>query len=257
MTLVAAVGPQPGAPRVVRAGKYSELLKAFGLVDPVPEAFRVPFAVAWRALAEGVERVYVAPDAASLAELNEPMVVAGCSEVPKAEHAGPRIWLYDPPAAGTEPGAVPAGMVGLWPWVRGVLPGLSGAVPLPPSVYAAGLCARGADVSTWAADPVAGPAPEAGWVRLIPGGKRRLLHLDPAPPRPGTAFPAEEATESELAMLWAEAGRSENPVAAFTRSVQSRYGAGVRVVLEDAALRVLFPAPRPHPGGLILRIGRR
>ena len=257
--LVAAVGRLPGEARVVRAGRYAELLKVFGLRDPVPTEFLIPFATAWRALAEGVERIYLAPNAEALALLPEPLVVAGAPAPASAPQAGPRLYLYDPPRAigGEALALIPEGMVGLWPWIQGVLPGVPSAVALPPSVLAAGLYARGAAFSTWAADPLPGAAPPAGWVRLVPVGKRRLLHLDPAPPRPGTPFPVEDVTETELELLWAEARASSHPVEALTRALQSRYGAGVRVFLEDAGIRVLLPPPAPRSGGLILRMGRR
>lgn len=261
--LVACVGPQPGAPRVVRAGKYPELLKVFGLMDPVPAEFRAAFATAWRALAEGVPRVYLAPDASSLALMPEPLVVTGATAVPEGEAAGPRLYLFDPPEprAGVDAmPVVPEGMVGLWPWVSAVLPGTSGPVPLPPSALAAGLYATGALASTYAADPIAGgPPPPEGWVRLVPAGKRRLLHLDPAPPRPGSPFPIEDAGETELMLLWAESRDAANPVESFTRALHGRYGAGVRVFLEDAGVRVSFPPPAAVRAqrGVTLRIGRR
>jgi len=167
---------------------------------------------------------------------------------------------------------VPDGMVGLWPWVSLVLPGLPAAVAVPPSVLAAGLFARGVAGTTYAADPVPGPAPPGpapaeplgspggGWVRLVPAGRRRLLHLDPAPGpalRPGAAFPLETADETTLALLWAEVRDAANPVESFTRALHARYGASVRVHLEDGGLRVTFPPPTSRVRGVTVRFTAR
>lgn len=258
--LVAAVGPLPGEPRVVRAARYPELLRALGLTDPVPAEFRHPLATAWRALAEGVPRVYVAADVAALRAFPEPLVVAGAAapEAPEL-HAGPRIYLHDPPAPGSgrtaTPDDVPPGAIAVGPWVSLVLPGLPGPVAVPPSVLVAGLYARGLAASTYPADALPGPPPPEGYVRLVPAGRRRLLHLDPAPPRPGSAFPVEDATGDALDLLWGEARAASNPVETFTRLVKSRYGAGVRVFLEDEGLRVLMPPPAQHRTALTIRFG--
>lgn len=265
--LVAAVGALPGPPRVVRASRQSELLAVLGLRDPVPAEYRAVLATTWRALAEGVPRVYVAPDADALAAMPEPLVVTGAAALPATNHAGERLFLHDPPAPPAAPGDVPDGMVGLWPWVSLVLPGLPAAVAVPPSVLAAGLFARGVAGTTYAADPLPGPAPPGppddeggGWVRLVPAGRRRLLHLDPAPgpaQRPGSPFPLETADETTLAILWAEVRDAANPVEAFTRALHARYGAGVRVFLEDAGLRVTFPPPAARARGVTVRFTAR
>jgi hypothetical protein len=152
-------------------------------------------------------------------------------------------------------------MVGLWPWVSLVLPGLPGPVSVPPSALVAGLFARGGAASTYPADavPAGSPPPEgAGWVRLVPAGRRRLLHLDPAPVRPGGAFSASDgaADATTLELLWAEARATSNPVETFTRALKSRYGAGVRVFLEDDGLRVLFPPPLDRVRGVTVRFTR-
>lgn len=256
--LVAAVGAMPGEPRIIRAARHAELLQVFGLTEPVPAEFRALFATTWRALAEGVARVYVAPDAASLSGMPEPLVITGATSVPHGEAAGPRLFLYDPPHPREPVGRVPDGMVGLWPWVSMVLPGLPGPALLPPSTLAAGLYATGLAASTYAADAVPGaPAPPEGWVRLVPGGRRRLLHLEPAPPRPGSPFPVEHAGETELELLWAEASLAANPIESLTRALHSRYGQGVRVFLEDAGVRVVFPPPAAERAqrGLVLKLG--
>ncbi len=265
--LVAAVGTLPGPPKVVRADKYSELLKVLGLRDPVPAEFRAPLLTAWRALAEGVPRIYVAPDVAALALMPEPLVVTGATSLPGPDdppQAGPRLYLFDPPdprgvggVPGGVPGSVPEGMVGIWPWVSMVVPGAPSPVLAPPSALVAGLYAMGASASTYPADPVPGMPPPEGWVRLMPAGKRRLLHLDPAPPRPGSPFPVDDVGDTELTMLWAEAQANVNPVETFTRLLHSRYGAGVRVFLEDAAVRVVFPPPAVKRTALVLRMGQR
>jgi len=270
--LVAAVGSLPGPPRVVRASRQSELLAVLELRDPVPAEYRAVLATTWRALAEGVPRVYVAPDADALAAMPEPLIVTGAAARPTTNHAGERLFLHDPPAPPAAPGDVPDGMVGLWPWVSLVLPGLPAAVAVPPSVLAAGLFARGVAGTTYAADPVPGPAPPGpapaeplgspggGWVRLVPAGRRRLLHLDPAPGpalRPGAAFPLETADETTLALLWAEVRDAANPVESFTRALHARYGASVRVHLEDGGLRVTFPPPTSRVRGVTVRFTAR
>ena len=74
--------------------------------------------------------------------------------------------------------------------------------------------------------------------------------------RPGSPFPVEDVGETELELLWAEARATGNPLEAFTRGLHARYGAGVRVFLEDAGIRVVFPPPAWKRGALVLKLGR-
>jgi hypothetical protein len=259
---VGIVGTLPGPPRRVRVGRYADLLRTLGLVDPVPAPYRFACAAAWRALAEGVERVEVASSVDALQDVDEALVVCGVAAPPLEPHGAERLWLFDVAEPPDPPGTVPAGMVGLWPWVRVVLPGLPGPVAVPPSVLAAGLFATGRVSSTYAAEPVpsvltpSGP----GWVRLTPMGRRRVLGLDPPPARPGALpqFGPGAASDPQLQAVeaaWAEARDTTNPVATLTRLLQSRYGAGVRVQLQDQGVRVSWPTPTSTYGGLVLRMG--
>lgn len=259
---VGIVGALPGPPRRIRVGRYGDLLRTLGLVDPVPAPFRFVCAAAWRALAEGVERVDVASSVDALQEVEEALVVCGVTAPPQAPHGAERLWLFDAPEPPDPPGTVPPGMTGLWPWVRLVLPGLPAPVAMPPSVLAAGLFATGRVASTYAAEPVpsshtpTGP----GWVRLTPMGRRRVLGLDPAPARPGAVpqFGPGAASDPQLEAVeaaWADARETANPVATLARLLHARFGAGVRVHLEDQGVRVSWPTPTSTYGGLVLRMG--
>jgi hypothetical protein len=184
---VGIVGALPGPPRRIRVGRYADLLRTLGLVDPVPASFRFVCAAAWRALAEGVERVDVASSVEALLDVDEALVVCGVAAPPQSPQKAERLWLFDAPEPPAPAGTVPPGMTGLWPWVRLVLPGLPAPVALPPSVLAAGLFATGRVASTYAAEPVPSVVTPSGpdWVRLTPMGRRRVLGLDPPPARPG------------------------------------------------------------------------
>jgi hypothetical protein len=124
------------------------------------------------------------------------------------------------------------------------LPGLPAAVAVPPSVLAAGLFARGVAGTTYAADPVPGPAPPepprttpaaGGCASSPPAGGACCTSTPPRGPPgdPAAPFPLETADETTLALLWAEIRDAANPVEAFTRALHARYGSGVRVFLED------------------------
>ncbi len=260
--LVGIVGALPGPPRRIRVGRYADLLRTLGLVDPVPAPFRFVCAAAWRALAEGVDRVEVASNVEALQEVDEALVVCGVSVPPQSPQDAERLWLFDPPEPPESPSAVPPGMIGLWPWVRLVLPGLPAPVSMPPSVLAAGLIATGRVSSSYAAEPVPSAHTPSGpdWVRLTPMGRRRVLGLDPPPSRPGALSHAGPGTASDpqldaVERAWAEARDTPNPVATLTRCLQSRFGAGVRVHLEDQGVRVSWPTSTSTYGGLVLRMG--
>jgi hypothetical protein len=219
--LVAAVGSLPGPPRVVRASRQSELLAVFDLRDPVPAEYRAVLATTWRALAEGVPRVYVAPDVDALAAMPEPLVVTGAAARPTTNHAGERLFLHDPPAPPAAPGDVPDGMVGLWPWVSLVLPGLPAAVAVPPSVLAAGLFARGVAGTTYAADPVPGPAPArappaapaaGGCASSPPGGGACCTSTRPrARPATRCGLPARDRRRDDARALVGRGSRRGQP----------------------------------------------
>jgi hypothetical protein len=259
---VGIVGALPGPPRRIRVGRYADLLRTLGLVDPVPASFRFVCAAAWRALAEGVERVDVASSVEALQDVDEALVVCGVAAPPQSPQKAERLWLFDAPEPPAPAGTVPPGMTGVWPWVRLVLPGLPAPVALPPSVLAAGLFATGRVASTYAAEPVPSVVTPSGpdWVRLTPMGRRRVLGLDPPPARPGAVpqFGPGAASDPQLEAVeaaWADARDTANPVATLTRLLHARFGAGVRVRLEDQGVRVSWPTPASTYGGLVLRMG--